>query len=337
MAPAALNISFNIRNYLIMKKIRATFLTTRYDLMKKHWEKHATLNKQGVPGTNVPIGRDINLGGVMIDVDWQTKDIRKTLLSCPSGVAVRGSLLAVASMRQNEIYFIDDKGDIVKTISHPYLSDIHSIAFTDAHTLLVTNTGLDAIIELDMDGVLVWSWFAMDHGYEKDSYGNIRSLQREGVDHRRMDYPALFQTTHINSVIPHPDKHGVVLATLFYQGEVIEIDKSTGLASVVFSGLSNPHSIKKIGEGYIVSNTKKGEVIFLDNKYRETRRIATGSAWLQDADISPWGTLFAARGDIGDIAEISLENGSIIDRYVYDPTWRIYQITFPLGVSHGLN
>lgn len=313
-----------------MKKIRATFLTTRYDLMKKHWEKHAALNKRGVPGTNVAIGRDIDLGGVMIDIDWQTKDVQKTSLSCPSGVAMRNALLAVASMRQNEIYLIDGEGIIVKTISHPYLSDIHSIAFTGANTLLVASTGLDAIIELDMDGALVWSWVAMDHGYEKDSYGNKRSLRLKGIDHRHMDYPALFQTTHINSVIPHPDKHDVVLATLFYQGEVVEIDKSTGSVSVVFSGLSNPHSIKKIDAGYIVSNTKKGEVIFLDGLYRETRRIATGSAWLQDADISPWGTLFAARGDVGDIAEISLENDSIIDRYVYDPTWRIYQVAFPM-------
>lgn len=314
-------------NFIIMKKVIASFLTTRYDLMKKHWEENAVLEQKGTTGTNKEIGRDVDLGGILIEVDWDSKKItKKRNLSCPSGISYWGDNLVVASMRQNVIYILNTEWNIIHTLTHPILNDIHSIYVTRDDTLLVASTGVDAIIEFNKAGDVLWKWFAFQNAFNIDQFGRKRSIQIDGVDHRKNDYPTLYQTTHLNSVIQHPQKSDIVIATLFHQGLVVSIDKKTGDTVILFEGLLNPHSIRKINNGYIVSDTKRGEVVFMDESFREIKRQNTGSVWLQDSKISSWGTLLVARGDKGDIVEISLETGETLNTFTYNKNWKIYQI-----------
>lgn len=311
-----------------MKKIYISFLTTRLDLMKRHWEQHAALKEKGISGTDKEIGRGIDLGGVLIEVDWDTKQILgEHPLSCPSGVCRWGDVLAVASMRRNEIYLFDEQWHALRTISHFALSDIHSMCVTRENSLLVVSSGVDGIVEFDRDGNCIWQWFAFDHGYTLDQFGESRALDMSGkTDHRTLDYPTLRQTTHINSVMQHKDAKHSILATLFHQGTLVAIDKKTGIATTLMNGLHNPHSIRKRSDGYMVTDTKKGSILLLDEDFKIYDVLFSDTNWLQDAIQISGGNFLAGRSNENEIVELDSRTKQVISSFEYDKNWRIYQI-----------
>ncbi|HEX9272670.1 MAG TPA: hypothetical protein VGA01_10715, partial [Candidatus Binatia bacterium] len=85
--------------------------------------------------------------------------------------------------------------------------------------------------------------------------------------------PTRQKPAHLNSACY--DSHGRILVTLFHQGAGYVIDRKTGEAKEVISGLSNPHKLskRKCG-GYFISDTKGGKLIFLDEKHRPEYEVA---------------------------------------------------------------
>ena len=53
-------------------------------------------------------------------------------------------------------------GQIEKRVSQPWLNDVHHVVPTSNQTLLVANTGLDQVLELDLDGNALRSWNVAD-------------------------------------------------------------------------------------------------------------------------------------------------------------------------------
>jgi hypothetical protein len=176
---------------------------------------------------------------------------------------------------------------------------------------------------------LLWSWFATLNGYTIDQLGKSRNLIIENIDHRKNDYPTLTQTTHLNSVIEDPNCRDYVITTLFHQGEIVSIHKQTGLTKSLLGGLRSPHGLRRIESGFTVSNTRLGEALILDNNFEIVRRFNLKSSWLQDACISPWGTLFGIRSEKCDIVEVSLDSGEVLEKFEYDNNWRGYELYFP--------
>lgn len=311
------------------KKCYLSAYTTRFDILKKYWEKHSPKLKEGVVGTNASIG-NIDLGGVLCEIDWTQKEIAKMRsIRCPGGIERWQEVLVVPSMWNHEFYFLEHELNVVKTLSHPYLNDVHSISVTSKDTLLVTSTGIDAILEFGSDGTVLWSWFATKNGYATDQLGNERALILENTDHRKNVYPTLTHTTHVNSVIEAPFSDTHVLATLFHQGEVVRIDKQTGKTEVLLDNLQSPHGLKRINEGFIVSNTRQGKVLLLDDEFALVKEFDFQSSWLQDASLSPWRTLCGIRSEKCDVVELAFDTGEVISQFQYDHNWRGYQIFFP--------
>ena len=241
-----------------------TFVITNYSIMRSHWERNAGLKDKGILGTNKPIGRDVDLGGLIVKLDWDRKKIvAQKELKCPSGFDYKNGVLYVASMRDNEIYCMDDELNIKRKIQNPYFNDIHSLNSTNKG-LIVTSSGLDCILELNGQGQILFEWWATDNGFNNDQYGNVRDIEKN-LDHRGIDYPTLFQTTHVNSAIYSDDSESRMLVCLFHQGEVVEISKNKGYIRTILSGLKSPHSIYAIDKyNYIVSDTKNSRIIFFD-------------------------------------------------------------------------
>jgi hypothetical protein len=77
---------------------------------------------------------------------------------------------------------------------------------------------------------------------------------------------------HLNSALYDID--GRILVSLFHQGAAIVIDRTTGEAREVISGLVNPHkfSSRRRG-GYFISDTRRGKLIFMGENYRRVRDI----------------------------------------------------------------
>jgi hypothetical protein len=176
--------------------------------------------------------------------------------------------------------------------------------------LLIASSGIDAVVEIDLDGKLVWSWWATDHGYDRLKSGERRRLEKD-VDHRRRCYPSHEQTTHVNSAIVDPHDPTKVLAVLFYQGSIVRIDRESGKHEVVASGLNGPHHVRAIAGGYLVSDTRAGVVRLYDRAFRpvsesfgSNRRVLGLIRWTQDALPTPFGTLLIADGNRFRILEV---------------------------------
>ncbi|MGR8951690.1 MAG: RHS repeat protein [Gammaproteobacteria bacterium] len=187
---------------------------------------------------------------------------------------------------------LNDKGEIDLEIRSPLFSQLRSLRRTE-NGLLVTSSGVDAILEVNFAGEIIWSWWATESGYANAYGGGVRSIDKT-MDHRLKCYSGKLQTTHLNSAIVDPYDPGKILTILFYQGAVARIDKKSLSTDIVIEGLSGAHHIRRHSKGYMLSNSRKGEVLIYDHGFQLIDRIPGTSAWfpvkwVQDAFEMPGG------------------------------------------------
>jgi hypothetical protein len=222
-------------------------------------------------------------------LDWSLAEAKWAFSSVePYGVAVRENQLALATAKSVQLTDMDT-GE-VKLCHNPWLNQGHTVEFSaDGKKLLVGSSGFDAVFEFDSDSAkVIWAWFAWDHGFDRSVLGHhvVRSeFRRKALaakDHEVVlvddpeKYPFGIPTrqkpAHLNSACY--DSDGNILVTLFHQGSGYVVDRNTGDAQEVISGLSNPHKLarRKCG-GYFISDTKGGKLILLDEKYRRQYEV----------------------------------------------------------------
>lgn len=188
---------------------------------------------------------------------------------------------------------LNDKGQIDLEIRSPLLTQVRSLHRTE-RGLLVTSSGIDALLEFDLSGNLIWSWWATEQGYNLSYDGGTRVLNKQ-QDHRLNNYPGRLQTTHLNSAIVDPYDPTKILTILFYQGTVVRIDRKTLKLEVVIRGLNGAHHIRPHSAGYMLSNSRKGEVLLFDKNFILQERVPGTNRcypvkWVQDAIETPFGT-----------------------------------------------
>jgi hypothetical protein len=212
------------------------------------------------------------------------------------------------------------EGEIDLEIRSPLFSLPRTLQRTE-NGLLVAVSGIDALLEIDLTGNVLWSWWATDRGYDILKSGRRRELKK-GIDHRLKCYPSHDQTTHLNSAIVDPHDPTKVLAVLFYQGSVIRIDKQTLSHEVVITGLNGPHNVRGIPEGYMVSDTRNGVVKICDRDFNLTgevygsnRRVPRVIRWTQDAVSTPFGTYLIADGNRFRILEVDEQGNEVAFKF----------------------
>lgn len=188
---------------------------------------------------------------------------------------------------------MNDQGEIDLEIRSPLLTQVRSLRRTEKG-LLVTSSGVDALLEFDLSGNLIWSWWGTEHGYDQAYGGGTRVIDKS-IDHRLKNYPGRLQTTHLNSAIVDPYDSSKVLTILFYQGKVARIDRETLNTEIVISDLNGAHHIRPHSGGYMLSNSRKGEVLLFNKEFQLTERIPGTNKyfpvkWVQDAIETPFGT-----------------------------------------------
>ncbi len=139
-------------------------------------------------------------------------------------------------------------------------------------------------IEFDEAGQQLWTWCALDHGFTRTPTGLPRELDLS-ADHRGTKYGTLTQTTHINSAAELPD--GTILASLFYQGTVVAIDRISGDWHTVLEGLDHPHAIRILDARHItLADTVRGRALMvsLDEERNGSieAEVFADTDWLQD-------------------------------------------------------
>ena len=211
----------------------------------------------------------------------------------PYAIDVWGKKMGLAGA--NYVWLIDMESGEVRSCRDAWLSQSHTVQFSaDGKRLLVVSSGFDAVIEFDTEsGEVVWQWFAWDHGYDRSKLGHyvVRSpeksevLKAMGHEVLLVDDPSKFEfgvptrlcPAHLNSA--HYDVDGKILVSLFHQGAGIIIDKATGEVREAITGLINPHKFSRRRSGaYCISDTRRGKLIFMDEKYRRTSELALAGA-----------------------------------------------------------
>jgi len=192
---------------------------------------------------------------------------------------------------------LNDKGEIDLEIRSPLLTQVRSLRRTEKG-LLVTASGVDALLEFDLSGNLIWSWWGTEQGYDQAYGGGTRVIDKN-IDHRLHNYPGRLQTTHLNSAIVDPYDDSKILTILFYQGKVARIDRETLKHDIVISELNGAHHIRPHSNGYMLSNSRKGEVLLFDKNFQLTERVPGTNRyfpvkWVQDAIETPSGSLLIA-------------------------------------------
>ena len=207
----------------------------------------------------------------------------------PYGVDAWGNKMALATAKY--VQLIDMDTGEARFCQNPWLNQAHTVEFSaDGRKLLVGSAGFDAVFEFDTaTGEVVWQWFAWDHGFDRSKLGHYvvrstarsRALAAMGHEVLLVDDPAKYEfgiptrqkPAHLNSACY--DSDGKILVTLFHQGAGYVVDRNTGEAKEVISGLVNPHKLSKRKRGgYFISDTRKGKLISLDEKYRPEYEIA---------------------------------------------------------------
>lgn len=318
-----------------MEIIVTFYITKNFKHMIEHWTKNAPLKKFGVYGTKKPIGRQVNLGGLIIRLDWSNKRIAASKkISCPSGFDFKNNLIYVASMRENKIYVLKKELKIIDQINNKYFNDIHSVNITK-NGLLITSSGLDLILEISPKGKVLWEWWAFNNGYNTTPLGKERKIKKN-INSREIDFPTLEQTTHINSAIFSDDREKELIASLFHQGEVVRINKSSGKAKTILNGLKQPHSVYRLGENFVVSDTNGKRVIIFNKNGKIINEIFGEFNWIQDCTKLSNGNYLVADSNNNRIVEVN-NKGRVIDFYNYDKNYKIYQIKEIVRYKNGYN
>ena len=198
-----------------------------------------------------------------------------------------GNKMALATA--NSVQLIDMDTGEARLCHNPWLNQAHTVEFSpDGKKLLVGSSGFDAVFEFDTaSGEVVWQWFAWDHGFDRSKLGHyvVRSAARcrelaamghevllvEDPEKYKFGIPTRQKPAHLNSACY--DSDGRILVTLFHQGAGYVVDRNTGKAQEVISGLSNPHKLSRRKRGgYFISDTRRGKVDFFGQKYRPNMR-----------------------------------------------------------------
>ncbi|GCE13786.1 hypothetical protein KTT_36450 [Tengunoibacter tsumagoiensis] len=267
-------------------------------------------------------------GGLLCLISDEGEVQAQAQLEMPAGMALTDRGLLVASLFDIHELSLDLSIVQQNAVSLPTFNMLHSLSRT-RQGYLVASTGLDALFEFSADGKLLWEWWATDHGFDLTPTGEPRIIDKTD-DHRGVKYGTLAQTTHVNSAAELPD--GTILATLFHQGTLIAIDRSTGEWQVVLDGLDHPHSVRVLDEHFVtLADTGRGQALFVNIqnlKGKIEASVPVQTNWLQDSyydtRADKWYLVDGKNTRV--IVRSGLNGEKEVAQFELDPEWRLYEV-----------
>ena len=223
--------------------------------LEKQWKKRDKEHKKCF-GRSYRQVKELNPeefgGSILLINPYNLKEGFISELPCPLATGM--------AYNQKEQYFLVGSGGkvlkinkckIIEELKNNLFNDIHYIDLFNNRFLLISSTGTDSLVEIDLKtGKKTGDWLATENGFPKSLSGKIRTIDRT-LDYSKIDTITPEHTTHINSATYlNKDK---ILALLFHQGKLILIDKKTGRYNILLENLKCPHNIRKTTEGYMLS------------------------------------------------------------------------------------
>ncbi len=176
----------------------------------------------------------------------------------------------------------------------------------DPAVILVAAAGSDRIVEINIDTErIVWEWNPWNNGYNENKLGlrivSPEDRQSVGTGSKELSFKEaeemMFKNIHLpqgkfftvvdfnnirssggleywqnvtcpNWVGYNPNNPDQILATFYNQGQAVVISRSTGrVIQVVARDLQKPHGLVPFKNGFIVSDTVNGRVLFFDEHF----------------------------------------------------------------------
>jgi hypothetical protein len=273
-------------NYELM--LISFFITNPQALikLKKQWDKRDAEHKnyKGRTKKDYKAVSSETFGGSIALIDPNNLKLGFiSEISCPVATGMyydnKNKKLFVGS---NKWVKVIKGGKIITSLGNNLFNDIHSISVSPQKNLLICSTGTDSILEINPNNPskILWAWFATKNGYKQTPSGKIRKINKK-LNYQIITTTTPEHTTHINSCWNY--KKNKILATLFHQGTIIEININTKKSIILFSGLKCPHFIKKRKNGYLVSDTRNNRVLLLNKKFKIKKIFKNNYNWVQDA------------------------------------------------------
>ncbi|MGC2160349.1 MAG: hypothetical protein WA634_00440 [Silvibacterium sp.] len=277
--------------------------------------------------------------GTFVVYDWDTRNIIwqsewGNILGNPAGYCFADGFIYMNDFEAGNIFRIGiepQPGKLLQRISNPYFNDLHSLERT-SRGLLAACCGTDLVVEVDLNGNVLWEWWASEHGYSVTPSGEERQSGRGG-EHRNRYYHTRYQATHLNCATvrdfaPGPERF--ILCLLFHQGKLLQIDRSLPPekqeGEVILEGLARPHSLEKIPGGWIFCNSLSKELVLLDDDLKVTGNIAYDGGWIQDCTRLPNGNIVLNDVDNTVLIEFAAPHWKIVNRTNYPATWRMGEL-----------
>jgi len=305
--------------------IELSFPSTNFRDYLEFRQKNDKLTKEGILGAEVPKPKP--KGGKVTIVNWHSKNVAwEAEAPTPAGFVIDQNKLRICDELGDRVVSINNSHEITDFFSHPYFNYPHDIDHI-GDNFLVTSTGLDAILEFDRNGQILFQWHGQDWGYDETPTGKKRSVDLS-QDHRGVRYATLDRAAHINSAI-YMDGGETLLTTFFHKGELVMIEKTSGAPTIIADGLDHPHAVHRGPDGtYIFSETGLNKVHILDPNLKplKTYENEHGCEWIQDSVFSPKGTILIGDANKSTILEVTFPEFKLIDQYKYDANWKLFKI-----------
>lgn len=186
----------------------------------------------------------------------------------------------------NSVNIVDKNFNIIKKITNPYFAFLHTIELSlDENRALIVSSGFDACFEVDLNNYkIVWEWFAWENGFNPSKDGvwlcikeeDYQNYLKEGKkcelinpeDYKGYGIITSKRTAHPNCAIYDPYENGWFYLSIGYKGEIYKINMSSLKKEKVFTvGNVMPHGIYKFNNGFMVTNTLKGEFFILSKDW----------------------------------------------------------------------
>jgi hypothetical protein len=301
----------------------ATFLTIHFGQWRQSW--HGMPRRAQTDAQFLQAVEEEN-EGVIAAIDGKTGEIIcSRVFDTPAGFAVNASNIFVVSMYGNRVFVLDQSLEVVDVFADRSMNDLHGVTLSDAG-LLIASSGTDALIEVSLSGAKLWDWLGSEHGFDSTPSGHRVWFSRN-ADYRRSTISTTMQATHCNSALTHRRSgRDVVLATLFHQGKLVSIDRATGNVDTLVSGMRNPHSIRRHGDGWLVADSRSSAVVVLDADFWIESLIESDFNWVQDAVSVGQDAILVADANNSRIVFWDMALKKAVQQVTYPSEWKIYQV-----------
>lgn len=205
-------------------------------------------------------------------------------------------------VKKGDFFYLSEVGRILKLnldmelvdeYRHDFFAFLHTLDIKE-NKILVVSSGYDSLFEIDMETKeVVWEWFAWENGFNPDADGNylVRTAEKEReyrsqglqtffVDPKKYNEYGLItskRSAHPNVALYSPHDDDSIIISIALNGEIYEINKRTNkiTSKIILNKMT--HGIHPYEGGWIVTNTTKGEFLYLDTNFNIIKNILFGN------------------------------------------------------------